>query len=419
MNTAAPAPEETSRIRMALRAENVPPSATAALDAQAKTLIALGVDVINLTSGEPAFPTVEPAAQAATQAIAEGFTRYTPAAGIPELRAAVAVHLNRHGTTYEPSAVVVTAGAKQALHYAFTALLNPGDEVMIPAPYWVSYPHLAALAGGTAVPVHPSPDAGLKVTPDQLRRAVTTRTRVLLLNSPANPSGVVYSRAELAALAEVAVDHDLTIISDEICDHWVFGTAAFTSVAALSEEIAARTLTIGAVSKTYAMTGWRIGWVAGPTPVARAITALQSHTASAPSSIAQKAALGALTADLTTELEHRRQALDARRLTTIKALTDTPGLEVGGIPEGAFFLLADVSATYGRTHASRTITSAADFAELLLAEANVAVVPGADFAAPHHVRISYTVPPDRLEEALTRIADFVGGLAPTAERVLG
>ncbi|MFZ3498237.1 pyridoxal phosphate-dependent aminotransferase [Streptomyces sp. 5.8] len=414
MSTATPTPEEAGRIRLAHRAAQVPPSATAALDAQAKALIALGVDVINLTSGEPAFPTVEPAAQAATQAIAEGFTRYTPAAGIPELRAAVAAHLNRHGTTYEPSAVVVTAGAKQALHYAFTALLNPGDEVLIPAPHWVSYPHLTTLAGGTPVPVHPSPDAGLKVTPDQLRAAVTTRTRVLLLNSPANPSGVVYSRAELAALAQVAVDHDLTIISDEICDHWVFGAAAFASVASLSDDIAARTLTIGAVSKTYAMTGWRIGWVAAPTPVAQAITALQSHTASAPSSIAQKAALGALTADLTTELEHRRQALDARRLTTLKALADIPGLEAGGNPEGAFFLLADVSATYGRTHAGRTITSAADFADLLLAQSNVAVVPGADFAAPHHVRISYTVPPDRLEEALTRIASFVEGLKPAA-----
>ncbi|MFJ3962862.1 pyridoxal phosphate-dependent aminotransferase [Streptomyces sp. NPDC090036] len=401
-----------SPIRLAGRVAEVQPSATAALDAQAKALIAAGVDVINLTSGEPAFPTVEPAAAAAVEAIAEGFTRYTPAAGIPELRAAVADHLNRHGTAYEPSTVVVTAGAKQALHHAFTALLEPGDEVLIPAPYWVSYPHLASLAGGTLAPVHPAPDAGLKVTPDQLAAAVTDRTRVLLLNSPANPSGVVYSRAELAALAQVAVDHDLTIISDEICDHWVFGDAEFTSVAALSPDIAERTLTIGAVSKTFAMTGWRIGWVAGPASVAQAVTALQSHTASAPSSIAQKAAFGALTANLTTELEHRRQALDERRRTTIKALADIPGIEVGGDPEGAFFLLADVSGTYGRrTQAGSTITSAADFAELLLAQSNVAVVPGADFAAPNHVRISYTVPPDRLAEALTRVADFVAGLA--------
>ncbi|MFD5766207.1 pyridoxal phosphate-dependent aminotransferase [Streptomyces sp. NPDC127049] len=398
-------------LRPSTRAAAVPPSATAALDAHAKALVAAGADVINLTSGEPAFPTVEPAARAAERAIAEDFTRYTPAAGVPELRAAIARHLNRHGATYEASQVVVTAGAKQALHYVFTALLDPGDEVLVPAPYWVSYPHLIALAGGTLVPVRPAPGAGLKVTPEQMREAVTDRTRVLLLNSPANPSGVVYSRYELAALAEVAVEHDLVIVSDEICDHWVFGDARFTSVAALGAEIAARTVTIGGVSKTFAMTGWRIGWLAAPSELAATVTALQSHTASAPSSIAQRAALGALTADLGTELERRRSALDVRRLATVKAIGDIPGLRVDGDPEGAFFLLADVTGLYGKGHTGHTVTSAADFAELLLSEAQVAVVPGADFAAPGYVRISYTVPPEQLDEALGRLADFVRGLS--------
>lgn len=417
MSTETSTPEAISLIRLARRAAQVPPSATAALDAQAKALIAQGVDVINLTSGEPAFPTVEPAGQAALDVIATDFTRYTPAAGIPELRTATADFINRHGTTYEPGQVVITAGAKQALHYAFTTLIEPGDEILIPAPYWVSYPHLAALAGGTLVPVQPAPGAGLKVTADQLRAAVTDHTRVLLLNNPANPSGVVYDRTELAALVQVAIDHDLAIISDEICDHWVFGEAAHVSVAALSPEAAERTIMVGGVSKTFAMTGWRIGWVAAPAPVAAAITAIQSHTASAPSSISQKAALGALTAELAPELERRRRELDDRRLTTIKALAGIPGIKVDGDPAGAFFLLADVSGTYGRTSADRAITSAADFAELLLAEANVAVVPGADFAAPHHARISYTVPPDRLAEALTRIAAFVEGLGRASGRI--
>ncbi|MGW3515930.1 pyridoxal phosphate-dependent aminotransferase [Streptomyces hydrogenans] len=398
-------------LRPSARAAAVPPSATAALDAHAKALVAAGADVINLTSGEPAFPTVEPAARAAEKAVAEDFTRYTPAAGIPELRTAIAAHLNRHGTAYEASHLVVTAGAKQALHYAFTALLEPGDEVLVPAPYWVSYPHLIALAGGTLVPVRPAAGAGLKVTPEQVREAVTDRTRVLLLNSPANPSGVVYSRYELAALAEVAVEHDLVIVSDEICDHWVFDDARFASVAALGAEIAARTVTIGGVSKTFAMTGWRIGWLAASAELASTVTALQSHTASAPSSIAQRAALGALTADLGAELERRRSALDARRLATVKAIGDVPGLRVDGDPEGAFFLLADVTGLYGKASAGRTITSAADFAELLLDEAQVAVVPGADFAAPGHVRISYTVPPEQLDEALGRLAGFVGTLS--------
>ncbi|MFE6225160.1 pyridoxal phosphate-dependent aminotransferase [Streptomyces sp. NPDC057854] len=398
-------------LRPSARAAAVPPSATAALDAHAKALVAAGADVINLTSGEPAFPTVEPAARAAEQAVAEDFTRYTPAAGIPELRTAIAAHLNRHGTAYEASHLVVTAGAKQALHYAFTALLEPGDEVLVPAPYWVSYPHLIALAGGTLVPVRPAVGAGLKVTPEQVREAVTDRTRVLLLNSPANPSGVVYSRYELAALAEVAVEHDLVIVSDEICDHWVFGDARFASVAALGAEIAARTVTTGGVSKTFAMTGWRIGWLAASAELASTVTALQSHTASAPSSIAQRAALGALTADLGAELERRRSALDARRLATVKAIGDTLGLRVDGNPEGAFFLLADVTGLYGKASAGCTITSAADFAELLLSEAQVAVVPGADFAAPDHVRISYTVPPEQLDEALGRLAGFVGALS--------
>lgn len=401
-----------SAIRLSSRAAQLPPSATAALDAHAKQLIAEGVDVVNLTSGEPDFPTVEPAAHAAIRAVEDDFTRYTPAAGIPELRDAVAAYLNRHGTGYQPGDVVVTAGAKQALHHAFTVLLEKDDEVLLPAPYWVSYPHLITLAGGVPVTVHPGAADGAKLTPSQLRKALTDRTRAVVLNSPANPSGAVYSQAELAELAAVAAEADLTIVSDEICDHWVYDDAAFSSVAALGDDIAARTVTVGGVSKTFAMTGWRIGWAAAPRPIAAALSAAQSHTSSAPSSISQRAALGALTADLTTELAQRRAALDERRQAVLHALAAMPLLQLHNDPRGAFFVFADVSASYGLRSGTRTITSAADFAEVLLQQARVAVVPGADFGAPDHVRISYTLAPERLREAMERLTRFSASLAP-------
>ena len=267
----------------------------------------------------------------------------------------------------------MAAGAKQALHHAFTVLLEAGDEVLVPAPYWVSYPHLISLAGGVVVAVEAGP--GLKITPRVLRNAVTPCTRVLLLNSPADPTGVVCSRTELTELAAVVIEHHLTIVSDEICDHWDFGETTFTSVAALSPQIAQRTDTIGGVSKTYAVIGWRIDWIAAPEPVAEAIAAVQSHTASALSSISQRAALGVLEADLsgalTEELGSRRAALDARGLTTLKALAGIPRIVVDSGPTGAFFLFADVSGTYGFTCDGSAISSAADF------------------AAPHYVRISY------------------------------
>ncbi len=409
MNASA-IPAERVAVRLAARAAGIPPSATALLDARAKQLIADGLDVINLTSGEPAFPTVSAAADAGIKAIEEDFTRYTAAAGISQLRTAVADRLAGRGAPYAADDIVITSGAKQAVHYAFTALLDPGDEVVIPTPYWVSYPHMVSLAGGVPVPLRPVSGSGLRITPEQLRTAVSPRTRLLILNNPSNPSGVVYTRDELTALAAVAVEHGIVMISDEICDHWIYGDTEFTTLSSLGPDVAAHTVTIGGASKTYAMTGWRIGWLAAPRHLARAVAAIQSHTASAPSSISQRAALGALEADIDTELGRRRDELAARRKTTLAAIAGMPGITVDGDPRGAFFVFADVSGSYGLRAGDRVIHSAADFAEHLLADAGVAVVPGADFAAPDHLRISYTVPPDRLKEALSRLETFVRDL---------
>lgn len=401
-----------THIKLADRVASIRPSATAALDAHAQQLIAEGRDIVNLTGGEPAFATVDAAARAGIAAIEEGFTKYTPAAGIPQLRAAVAARLNGQGASYRPENVVITSGAKQALYHVFTALLNPGDEVLIPAPYWVSYPYMASLVGARPVVLTPPAGAGLRITPAEVRQAITPRTRLLILNNPANPSGVVYSRAELAVLAEVALDHDVVLISDEICEHWVYGDAEFSPLSSLDGEIADRTVTVGGMSKTYAMTGWRIGWVAAPVPVSAAVTAIQSHTASAPSSISQRAALAALNADLDAELQSRRAELDARRHLILESLRQAVGIHVPDEPLGAFFVFADVSGTYGRGLAGRGIASAADFAELLLSQAQVAVIPGADFGAPDHVRLSYTVATAELARGLTRIADFTHSLEP-------
>lgn len=393
--------------RLAARAAGLAPSTTAALDARAKALIADGADVVNLTGGEAEFPTVAPAADAAVAAIEEGFTRYTPAAGMRALRRAVADHLDTAGLHYGPENVLITAGAKQALFHAFMALVDPGDEVLVPAPYWVSYPEMIRLAGGAPVPLW-SGGSGLRA--ETLAAALTPRTRVLLLNNPGNPTGDVLDRLRVAELVQAAAAHGVTVISDEIFDHLVYG-GEFVRTATLGSEDSV--VTVGGFSKTYAMTGWRIGYAAGPASLIAAMTAIQSHTTSAPSSISQRAALGALSADLTGELERRRQTLDRQRRQVLRALAELPLLAVEGRPQGGFFVFLDVSGTYGWVPAGEevAIADAAGFAEALLRRVQVAVVPGADFGAPNHVRLSFTPAPDQLDEALDRLRAFLTDLS--------
>jgi len=396
------------------RARTLPASATASLDATIKDLAASGRDVINLTSGEVDFPTLKQASAAGMDAIAAGLTRYTAAAGTAELRRAVSDWLAaRHGTSYRPEQVIVTGGAKQALFHAFMAILDGGDEVLLPAPYWVSFPQMIRLAGGVPVVVAGSPENGFKITPDAMLDHATGRTKVLVLNNPVNPTGAVYSRAELEAVAEVAERLNLIVISDEIYAEIVYPPATFSSFASLSDGAMRRAVTVNGVSKTFAMTGWRIGYAAAPPPLIRAMTAIQSHTASGPSSISQQAALGALTSpDAIGELERRREDLDRRRRLIIQGLSSVPGVKLPFEPEGAFFLMADVTACFGTRFLGTAIGDSASFAQALLDRELVGVVPGESFGADGYVRVSYVAQEARLRDAIGRLRRFTGALEP-------
>lgn len=394
---------------LSTRVAALPPSSTSAMDAHVKRLVADGADIVNLTGGEVDFPTPHQACHGGHQAIDAGHTRYTPAAGIVPLRQAIAARLTRRWRSpYEAGQVIVTAGAKQALSNAFVALLDPGDEVIVQAPYWVSFPHMITLAGGVPVTVNTA-ETGFKLTPDAVRGCITGHSKVLLLNSPSNPTGVVYDRHELTALVEVALAHGLCVVSDEIYGDLVYPGAEFTSVASLGEEVRERTITVGGLSKTFAMTGWRIGFAAGPEHVVAAMTAVQGHTTSAPSSISQHAALAVLTDEPTDEFAQRKADLDGRRKLLVSGLTELAGLSVTAAPAGAFYAFVDVRGTYGGE-----VHDAATFAAALLRESGVAVMPGTDFGSPDHVRLSYAVSRADLAQALTRMRRFLTQGAETS-----
>lgn len=398
--------------RLSTRSTSLLPSATQTLDARVKGLISDGVDVINLTVGEPDFETLDDAREGGVTAIREGFTRYTPAAGIVPLRRAIADQLRQqYGVEYEPEEVVVSNGAKQALFNACMALLDPGDEVIIQAPYWVSYPEIVRLAGGVPVVVDTGAATGFRMTPEMVRARITPRTRILNLNSPSNPTGVVYEPEELRALAELAVERELTILSDEIYDQLVYEGVEFASVASFGREVWERTVTINGYSKTYAMTGWRLGYAAAPRPLAKAMADIQGHTTSGPSSISQRAALAAAVRPQP-QLEVMRAEFDRRRRFVVERLAAVPGFELEVVPTGAFYVFPRVDGCYGAELDGRRIATSDDLAMLLLEKAGVAVVPGTGFGAPDHVRISYAAGMEQLEQAMDRLAAFVAQATP-------
>lgn len=390
------APSAASPFQLSARALSLKPSATVAVTSRALELQRAGVDVISMSVGEPDFDTPPHIKAAAIQAIEAGKTKYTPVGGIPELREAISAKFEReNGLDYAPDAVTVTSGGKQALFNAFFALLNPGDEVLIPAPYWVSYPEMVALTGAVPVPVPTTPESGFQLDPDALEARVTARTRMIVLNSPGNPTGAVFSPEVLAAVAQIAQRHGLVIVSDEMYEHLVYG-AEQVSIGRYAPE---HTLTINGASKAYAMTGWRIGYAGGPRPVIAAMNALQSQSTSNASSVSQYAALAALTQhDETARFtEQARRAYRARRDRIVAGL-NALGLPTP-TPQGAFYVMANTT----RIHSDEL-----EAARRLLDEARVAVVPGTDFAAPGQVRLSYATSLERIEEALQRIGAVVG-----------
>lgn len=392
-------------IKLSENVRRIEPSATMAIDARAKAMKAAGEDVIGLAAGEPDFPTPQHIVEAAKAALDAGFTKYTPAAGISELRAAWADKVGRErGVTYKPGQLVVSAGGKQAVYNVVHALAGAGDEVIIPAPYWVSYSDMTKAVGATPVILQTSVEDEFKLRPEALRAAITPRTRLLILCSPSNPTGSVYTADELAALAEVLIETGVPVLSDEVYDALVYDRP-FVSIVSVNPKMYDLTIIAGAVSKAYSMTGWRIGFAAGPQHVIEACADLQSHTTSGPNSIAQKAALAAITGDQST-VEAMRQEFDRRRRYMVGRLKAIPGLSCFE-PTGAFYAFPDISSTFGQRYDGQVIRGSMDFCRLLLEYEKLALVPGSAFGNDRHVRLSYAASMAQIEEALNRLERFV------------
>ncbi|GHV08085.1 aminotransferase [Clostridia bacterium] len=390
-----------SKIASAVRA-----STTITIDALYKKMLADGEDVIGFGAGEPDFNTPEFIKDAGIAAIHNNVTRYTPAAGTLSLRRAICNRLKAdYDVDYEPSQIVVASGAKHNLYIALATLCDPGDEVILPAPYWVSYDEQIRMVGATTVEVHATAQHDFKMTAAQLEAAITPRTKALILNSPSNPTGMVYHRDELRAIADVCVARGIWIISDEIYSHLVYGGCKFYSFASLGEQVKEHTILINGVSKSYAMTGWRVGFAAAPQNAATAMSNFQSHSTSAPCSIAQAAAETALSGDQS-KVEDMRRVFQRRRDLFLELAAKIPGVSCRK-PEGAFYVLMDVSQSFGKTIGGTVIADADDFARLLLERSLVAVVPCGGFAAPNCVRMSYAVADSVLVEGLKRLDSFM------------
>jgi aspartate/methionine/tyrosine aminotransferase len=397
--------------RISRRVAAITPSATLAVDSKAKALKAAGEPVIGFGAGEPDFATPDYIAEAAVIACRDPKNhRYTPAAGLPELRAAIADKtLRDSGVTVAPEQVVVTNGGKHAVYSAFTVLVDDGDEVLLPAPFWTTYPEPIALAGGVPVVLPTDESTGFRVTVDQLEAARTPRTKALVFVSPSNPTGAVYPRDEIEAIGRWALEHGIVVITDEIYEHLVYGDAEHHSIQAVVPELADQCVILNGVAKTYAMTGWRVGWLIGPADVVKGATNLQTHLTSNVCNVAQRAALAAVQGDLSA-VEEMRQVFDRRRRTMHRMLADIPGVSCLE-PQGAFYAYPNLTGLLGVDLGGQTASSTVELADLVLEQAKVAFVPGEAFGSPGYGRFSFALGDDDLEEGIDRLARLVTGRA--------
>ncbi len=394
-------------MKVSKRAENVPPSATIAVTARAQQLKSQGVDVIGFGAGAPDFDTPDYIKDAAIAALKAGKTKYTPAAGIVELRSAIAGKLEKeNGLKYSPDQIIVNIGGKHSVYEAMQAVIEPGDEVILPAPYWVTYPEAIKLAGGVPKVIRTEAASSYKITPEQLKEAITDKTAMLVLNSPNNPGGFTYTPEELKGIAKVLEGTTVCVLSDEIYEKLIYGDTKFVSFASLSKDAYNRTLTLNGFSKAFSMTGWRIGYTAGPLEVIKAMGRLQSHMTSNPVSFGQYAAIAALGKSAAENIEKMRVEFERRGKYMTQRLNSIEGV-VCAESTGAFYCFPDVSAYYGRTINSVKINGSMDFAKVLLEQANVAVVPGLPFGCDENVRLSFATSLEQITEGLDRLEKWL------------
>ncbi|THA25015.1 pyridoxal phosphate-dependent aminotransferase [Streptomyces sp. RKND-216] len=403
MTAATPSAQSPTARRVSARIGSISESATLAVDAKAKALKAAGRPVIGFGAGEPDFPTPDYIVEAAVEACRDPKNhRYSPAGGQPELKAAIVDKtLRDSGRQIEAANILVTNGGKQAIYEAFAAALDPGDEVIVPAPYWTTYPESIQLAGGVPVPVVADESSGYRVSVEQLEAARTERTKMVVFVSPSNPTGAVYSREQTEEIGRWAAEHGLWVLTDEIYEHLVYGDAAFTSLPVVVPELADKCIVVNGVAKTYAMTGWRVGWVIGPKDVVKAATNLQSHATSNVSNVAQVAAIAALSGDLDA-VAMMREAFDRRRRTIVRMLNEIDGV-LCPEPEGAFYAYPSVKGVLGKEIRGRRPATSVELAEVILEEVEVAVVPGEAFGTPGYLRLSYALGDEDLVEGVSRV----------------